>query len=315
MMQALRVKKIFLNKARIFLLTVIFSFVFLIGIVNAANFSFGIPSKVGVDQDFQVDILLDTQMENINAVEGKILYDKNILTLKEVRDSNNVITLWVKDPAQNKNTGIIEFSGITPGGFNSFTQKKSIFSLVFSAKIAGETRLKTDEVTVLLNDGKGSPAKITIVTIPKIKIDKDIVSSQPILAIQDKESPEPLFVEIIKDKSIANGQWVAVFYGHDKKSGIDRYEFAEQKGGQVLDYKKLSWQPAQSPQLLSDQKRASFVYIKAVDRAGNEIVAVVHPLDGKKLYENFWFWCIIIISLLLLFGGTLWRKQKRSSRY
>lgn len=281
----------------------------------AANFSFDVPNQVGVRQDFQVDVLLDTQMEDINAIEGKIIYDKNVLTLKEVRDANNIISLWVKDPAQQKNTGIIEFSGITPGGFNSFTQTKSIFSLVFRANAEGQTDLKTEGMLVLLNDGRGTPAKTTVAKIVKINIDKNFVSSQPILTVEDKESPEPLFVEIIKDKSIFDNQWVVVFYGHDKKTGIDHYEFAEQKGEQAVDYKKLSWQLAQSPQVLSDQTRASFVYLKAIDRAGNEVVAVVPPIVGKKLYDNLWFWCIIVLSLLLLCGGFLWKRKKQSFRY
>ena len=283
--------------------------------VLAANFSFDVPASVGTNQDFQVEFLLNTEMEDINAVEGKIIYDKNILTLKEVRDSNNIISLWAKDPAQNKNDGIVEFSGITPGGFNSFSQTKSIFSLIFSANKEGDAGLKIEGLEVLLNDGKGTPVKATIAKIPMIKIEEGFISPQTVLAVDDKESPEPLFVEIIKDNSIEDNKWVAVFYGHDKKSGIDHYEFAERKGRQVLDYKTLSWRSAQSPQLLLDQTRASFVYIKAVDRAGNEIVAVANPLVGKKLYDNFWFWCIILLSLLLLFGGALWRKQKRSSRY
>ncbi len=283
--------------------------------VLAANFSFDAPIKVGVNQDFQINVLLDTEMEDINAVEGKVVFDKNILTLKEVRDSNNIISLWAKDPAQNKNDGIVEFSGITPGGFNSFSQTKSIFSLIFSANKEGDAGLKIEGLSVLLNDGKGTPTKVTVAKIPMIKIEEGFVSSQPVSAMDDKESPEPLFVEIIKDSSIEDNKWVAVFYGHDKKSGIDHYEFAEQKGKQVLDYKTLSWQSAQSPQLLLDQTRGSFVYIKAIDRAGNEIVTVVNPLVGKKLYENFLFWCIILLSLLLLFGGNIWRRKKRSSRY
>ncbi len=304
--------------SRQYYIFIVLFFIFYIinpSLLFAANFSFDIPTKVGVNQDFQVNVLLDTEMEEINAIEGKIIFDKNILTLKEVRDANNVISLWVKDPGQNKNNGMVEFSGITPGGFNSFAQTKSVFSLIFRANNEGEASLKTEGILVLLNNGQGSPAKVTVSKIPMIKIEKNFISSQPVLVIDDKESPEPLFVEIIKDNSIENNNWVVVFYGHDKKSGIDHYEIAEQKGGQLSDYKKLSWQSAQSPQLLSDQTRQSFVYIKAVDRAGNEVVTVVAPIGGKKLYENFWFWCIILLSLLLLLGGSLWSRKKRSSRY
>ncbi len=315
MNRELRIKKNILGVVLLFLLFVIFSFVFLITSANAANISFDLPNQVGLNQDFKVDILLDSEMQEINALEGKIIFDKNILTLKEVRDSSSVISLWIKNPGQNNNSGVVEFSGITPGGYNSFTQTKSIFSLIFSANTEGEASLGVKSITVLLNDGQGSPAKVTIGNIPNIKVDKDFISSQPVSSVEDAESPEPLFVEIIKDGSIENNNWVAVFYGVDKKSGIDRYEIAEEKGVQVSDYTKLSWRSAQSPQLLSDQTRQSFVYIKAIDRAGNEVVSVVSPVETKNLYKNFWFWCIIILSLLLLFGGVIWRKQKRSSRY
>ncbi len=294
------------------ILTVIFfSSLFVVTRVQAAGFSFSSPAKIGVSQEFQVDVKVNTQMEQVNALEGKITYDAKLLSLEEVREAGTVISLWAKDPAQNKSAGAIEFSGITPGGFNTADQPKNIFSLVFKTRDQGNVTITGQNFIALRNDGQGTSAQVSEPPAATIRIDADVLSSSPVSIIEDQDPPESPFIQIIQDPSIEEGKWVAVFYGQDKKSGINHYEIAEQTGKKVSDYNKLSWKIAQSPYLLSDQSRRSVVYLKAVDNKGNQTVVTVSPA-ASQLYKNVWFWCIIVLSLFVYLGGKLWHRKNHS---
>lgn len=293
----------------LFLVSVIISSFSMVSRAQAAEFSFDAPTTVGVDQDFIVDFFLDTKMENINAVEGSVLFDSSIFSLKEIRDADSVVSLWIKNPALGNTLGAIDFAGITPGGYNSQNQKGKVFSLIFSATKEGAGVIKvSDNIVALISDGQGTTAKTTSAPAT-IGVERGVLMpSFP--AMLDTEKPEPLFVEIIKNDTIDAQAWVVIFYTHDKQSGISHYEMAEQLGEQVSDYAKLQWRPAQNPEILLDQNRRSFIYIKAVDKAGNETISILPPSSQQKLYQNIWFWCILFIVLLLLcLGGFLWKSK------
>jgi len=101
-----------------------------------------------------------------------------------------------------------------------------------------------------------------------------------------------------------------VFATQDKGSGIDYYEIKESRQKFLKIFKK--WVIAESPYVLKDRKLRSYVYIKAVDKAGNERIAVVEPRYPIKWYENYWIWIIIILAIIFSFiviKGNLWKKQ------
>ena len=104
------------------------------GNVHAAEISAGIPATaIGVGDSFIVPITLNTMGENINALEGDVWYPRQLLTLREIRDGNSILNLWVERPADIN--GVIHFSGITPGGFAGASGE--ILSLVFEARSSG----------------------------------------------------------------------------------------------------------------------------------------------------------------------------------
>lgn len=282
---------------------------FILPSAYAAEFSFNAPETIAAGQDFHVDLVLDTEMENINAIEGKVSFDKNFLTLKEVKSTDSIISLWMTDPALGTDASFVNFAGITPGGFNSRGGKGKILSLVFNARASGDSILALENSAALLNDGKGTKAAIKIRS-SVIAAQALVVEPVPVPVVEDKERPEPLFAEMIKEKSIENNKWLVVFYTQDKNSGISYYEISEQKIGTITDYSQITWQRVQSPYVLADQKRQSFVYIKAVDKAGNATVSVLPPQVAPVVYKTMWFWCIIILVPILFLGGFVWRRKK-----
>jgi hypothetical protein len=94
-----------------------------------------------------------------------------------------------------------------------------------------------------------------------------------------------------------------VFETQDKNSGIETYRVKEGYFGRYRD--------AVSPYKLQHQDGDRQVYVKAIDRAGNEIVSLLYPQE-----EGVWFHqqqhifsiLIVFISLCLLF--FLYRVQR-----
>lgn len=259
-------------------------------------------SEIKLDDQFEVGVFLNTENEDINAIEGKIIFPADILELKEIKDGNSIINFWVERP-KAKN-GEILFSGIIPGGY--FSKKGLIFSAVFQSIQEGQRLIEIRDAKVLLNDGKGTPTETTIFNFQfNINdVGRRNISDVRRPGIGDKEPPETFKPEIAQNSDMFNGQWFLVFATQDKGHGIDYYAVRE------TDAK---WQMAESPYVLKDQKLRSFVYVKAVDKAGNERIVVVEPRYPMRWYENWRIWVIIILGIVIcIFRKILWQKFIKS---
>ncbi len=198
--------------------------------------------------------------------------------------------------------GAIIFSGITPGGFQG--NSGLLFSAVFEAKSEGVVSFGINDAKVLRNDGMGSPAVLAITSF-KITISSEAPAVTPaITKIKDTESPESFVPQIAKDEILFEGKWFVAFATQDKASGIDHYEIKESRHNFLRIFKK--WVIAESPYVLKDQELRSYVYIKAVDKAGNERISMVEPRYPMRWYETWWVLCIIILSAIII--GYIIRK-------
>jgi len=298
-------KKIILHFALSFCILI---FAFCIkGVVYAAELNLTSQAQeINVDQQFQVDVILNTEGEQINAVEGKIVFP-DIVELKEIRDGNSIVNFWIEKP-QLTSLHEIVFSGITPGGY--LGKKGLLFSAVFQAKKKGGGLIEIQNAKTLLNDGKGTEAKLEIFNF-QFSIFKEAPAIQPSAPeIRDLELPEDFKPEIASDPNVFDGKYFLVFATQDKSSGISHYEIKESRQKFLKILKK--WVIAESPYVLKDQRLKSYVYIKAVDKAGNERIAVVEPRYPMRWYENWWIWIIIILVIIFSFiaiKGNLWKKQ------
>lgn len=286
---------------------------FLISItpVFAAELSFEpVRQEVRVDQQFQVDFVLDTENKSINAFEGEVIFPRNLLELKEISDGNTIVNFWIERPQQrqgagDKEQGEIVFSGVTPGGFSS--EKGLIFSMVFQVKNEGEGFIEIHNPKVLLNDGQGTPTDVGISNFQFVAIHEPIRDDLWVPP-KDTDPPESFAPKIASDPNIFDGKWFVVFATQDKASGIDRYEIQENRRQKI---ENRNWIIAESPHVLTDQELRSFVFVKAVDRAGNERVAVVEPRYPMRWYEKWEIWVMIIIVAAIIFAIVFfWRRRK-----
>jgi hypothetical protein len=265
---------------------------------------------------FSVEVKIDTEEECINAIEANLSFSQNILKATDFSQGQSIITLWVKPPEINQEAGLISLSGGIPGGYcgripGDPEATNSLGKIIFRipGMIVGglpEDLAKVeilDTSQVFLNDGLGTPAKLTtrgaafkIVPVRAEPLEEDWYQEIK----KDTTLPELFEIEIHKDPLIFEGKYFIIFSTTDKQTGIDYYEVKEGKG---------DWKKAGSPYLLEDQSLNSIIKIKAVDKAGNERIAEYTP--PKKPFP---YWIIILV---LIGAGIIWwiiRKKKIESR-
>jgi len=280
---------------------VIFFLLSVVSSSDAAELFFDAKAQeVGIGQQFQVDLMLDTEGESINAIEGEIVFPTSTLEFQEIRDGASFISFWVKRPFFNGNSVI--FSGILPGGHEG--TQGYLFSLVFRAREVGEATIDAENMRVLRNDPTGSPASVRISSL-KLQI-KEQSSVQEFIIPEDRESPEFFTPQIAKDPNVFDGKWFLVFATQDKGSGIDHYEVQENKKQKI---ENRNWEIADSPYLLKDQELKSYIYVKAIDKKGNERIAML-PAGNQPSFKDRYllqiiFGIIIIAGVAVVF--LLWR--------
>lgn len=265
--------------------------------------------EVKVGQLVRVEMVLDSENEKINAVSGALVFSEENLALKAVEDGGSIINFWVDRPMITEGGSTI-FSGITPGGYQG--NKGSLLSFVFEAIKPGSAQISLNKGQVLLNDGAGSEAKLKI-SNTKIRIIENS-ENQPaeIYRPADAVPPQDFVVQIVRDGEVAENKWVAVFASQDKETGIAYYQAQEAKENKINEQ---NWQIAESPLVLQDQSRSSYIFVKAVDRNGNIKISTVAPQAGFKYERKIIYGILIIIGALILFTGlSLWRKKTKQKR-
>lgn len=272
--------------------------------VFAADLSFEVKnSDIRTGDAFEAGFFLNTGGEDINAVEGKIVFPEKLLELKEIKDGNSIINLWIERP-KAKN-GEILFSGIIPGGY--MDRRGLVFSMVFQALQEGPGAIEIRDMRTLLNDGKGTAANTTI-SDSRFVISATAPAAQP-AAVEKKDidMPEAFEPAVASDPTMFDGKYFLVFAAQDKGSGIDRYEVREGERPFVA---------AESPHLLQNQHLDEEIAVKAVDKSGNERVVVLPPTKASPRYQNYWIFAILVIAAVIIvgvvLGKILWQRFLKS---
>jgi hypothetical protein len=275
--------------------TVVFSLIVLglsTSSAQAASISVKNPSDfIQVGDILTVQINLNTEGKQINAVEAQVKYSTDSLIFNKVNDGDSIINLWVEEPTLTE-PGTVTFSGITPGGFSG--SDVGVLTIQFEAIKEGVGSVMLENVQLLLHDGLGTPLQATIVPLA-INIQGQSTAPSPKTQYIDQEAPEPFTPIITTDPDIFDGRKFLVFSTEDKGSGVDYYEVKEGEFG--------TYEFATSPYEIKDQTLESKIFVRAVDRDGNEYEAIVYPQNFVPWYETTAAKTAIIIvcSVILLF--------------
>jgi hypothetical protein len=267
---------------------------------HAASLELESNSKeVMLNSYFQVDVFLNSQDQEVNTLEGSISFPEDLIQLQEIRDGNSIINFWVDKPSIVNN--IISFSGIIPGGYKS--NNGHVLSLIFEAKRIGNGIIKINKAEGYKNDGMGTPIELSF-SNTSFFINEYVESDLPI-EMEDIDKPESFTPEISQSPELFDGQYFLVFATQDKGSGIDYYEVCE---GNTKNCVKT-----ESPYLLKNQSLNQKIYIKAVDKKGNERLSIVSPESLAFWYKDYFIYIVILLIILgmILLIKKLWHKQKK----
>jgi hypothetical protein len=120
---------------------------------------------------FDVPIFLDTKGASVNAVELRINFDPNVLSVVRPSGGTSIIGVWIEPPSYDNSKGTAKIVGTIPGGIK--TNSGLIATITFQAKQSGTARVSISNASrVLLNDGLGTESSLatnrgTYAVIPK----------------------------------------------------------------------------------------------------------------------------------------------------
>jgi hypothetical protein len=259
-----------------------------------------------INQEIQVKVLLNTEDEILNAVEANIIYSDNLLQFVDVSDANSVLNLW---PQRPKNIdGEISFAGIIPGGYKGGAGL--LATLMFKTIKEGDGSIAIiNKTSVLKNDGNGTEAQLMVQNldfkIQELGDNYTYTGAGYKPAYQsDTLPPENFTPQISRDSSVFEGKWFVVYNTQDKQSGIDHFEVQENRSAKS-DYSK--WKTAVSPYLLEDQNLKSYIFVKAVDKAGNSKLEILPPKYEKKKIGAIW---LVELGIILFIIFLYYIKKK-----
>lgn len=280
---------------------ILFLFVFMalpIFQLSAANLYIkSSSSAVGLNEQFYVDILLDTEGESYNGIEGSFNFSSDTTFFVRYEDGKSMFNTWIQKPILEGSK--ISFSGITPNGFSGvidpFNPKMKlpgpVLRMVFNGLKPGELDFSTSKFLITKNDGAGTveeiePKKytVTVQNVDNYFVFKDKIDSNPQIEI-----------ELVKDPNLLNNHHALVFKATDKDTGIQ--SVMVQEGNRA-------WKEVNSPYQLEDQTRHSAINIRATNHSGVTVVTSIEalPYNRTALY-------IVLFCLFIFFARFIYVKK------
>lgn len=265
--------------------------------VFAVRFYFDVPEReFRTGELIPVRVLIDTEGEDINAINLKIDYPKDFLALENVNNANSIINFWVDS-----------LVGVAIGGYRGGSGLVSQLNL--KALRAGLASISFElESEAYLNDGSGTKTSVTLGKEALLKIIEGTAPLPPRLV--DNELPEDFMPIIARSPDVFENKYFLVFSTQDKSSGVDHYEVQETR---QKTPSPTNWTQSSSPHLLANQELSYYIFVKAVDGAGNERVVGLRP-QFEEVSRYPWWWIISLIVLILLVIIFAIIKIRRSKR-
>lgn len=247
--------------------------------LDAASVHVSAPPSVNVGSEFTAEVFLDTEGENINAIEGSLVLPAGI-SVAEIRYQGSVVSLWLTAP-QVRTQGVVDFAGVMPAGYQGSPERTgargNLFTVLLRAENEGGVRLAFgDSLNAYRNDGEG-----TLIPLSKSFTDVVVVSSgapESVGVGVDVYPPEVFVPEIVSGGLYGMEGDVLVFSTQDKDSGMRGYDVGFSYIGFLPEF-LVSWFQAESPYVLADSASGKYLFVRAVDMEGNTRVAVVSPQE------------------------------------
>jgi hypothetical protein len=289
-----------------------------------------------------MSLRIDTdEGECVNVVDAVIQYDEGIRAV-DVSRGDSILNLWVEDPKIDDAARTISFAGGVIGGYCGRAAgdprltnviAKIVFQSPGFAISGADTNTNpaisiSDESSVLLNDGSGTEAVLRtqggvvhLVSVPaseRTDAWNDLVNS-------DTVPPSDFSITLTRDDTAFDGKYFITWNTQDKQSGIDHYEIMEEPLDELYAFNwgraDAPWIETQSPYVLKDQTLNSTIRVKALDKAGNETIALLIPPEASRtlsldrMITLLLVGSVALVSIGIIVYALVQRKKKLIATY
>ena len=289
------------------------------------------PNTVSIERGdtIKVSLRIDTdEGECINAVDGVITYSDQI-KLVDVSRGTSIFSMWVEEPIIDDTNKTLTFAGGIPNGYCGRVAgdprlTNGVVDLIFqspgfvigASDNATATVAFSPQTQVFLNDGFGTLAETRLYGA-NIRLEKNrggtIVDQWGEVIDSDFVPPEKFSVSLERSENAFNNRYFITFNTTDKQSGIAYYEVIEESMAESKLFnwgrEDAPWIRSASPYQLKDQSLNSTIRVRAVDKAGNEYVAVLVPDDSRRTMTIEAKVFVAVLGTVLfafLFSGALY---------
>jgi hypothetical protein len=300
--------------------------------------------KLQMGDAVTLSVRLDTneaEEECINAVDGVVSYSENLSPV-DVSVGDSIFSVWVEQPKIDKEKRTITFAGGIPNGYCGRVPgdprlTNTVVKLIFRSpgftigSGSGTSTAKVEflpETTAYLNDGFGTKAELAMFG-SSIELGDtpgaELVDPWREAVVTDNVPPEEFSIDLVQEDKTFGGKYFLVFNTTDKQTGIDQYQVMEEAVADRFAFNwgraDAPWVTARSPYVLEDQSLNSTIYVKAIDKAGNEYIATLlpeqamssTPLSNILLYSVLGFLVFVIIVAGSLIARRLWKRRSTDS--
>lgn len=259
-----------------------------------------IRGSYGPGDMFVVTVRVDTQKDEcINAADIALLFPNSLLKVTAISKGESLMTLWTDGPLIENEKGIVSWSGGIPGGYcgrvlgdpgKTNILGKVVFSVLSNSSLTTELPMSvvfSSSTKVLLNDGFGSPAQLTIQnsSLTRATVAKGLKNEWLDIVRADTTPPDQFDVTVHHEQNTLVGKYFIVFSTVDKQSGVDHFEVMEDDPSRIGFVRggnqRARFQTATSPYVLVDQSLRSRVTVRAIDNAGNIEESILPPSNGS----------------------------------
>lgn len=255
---------------------------------------------------FVLEAKISSPDELINVADGAILFNKDVLEVKELSVGGSIFSLWASGPSFSNTEGRVNFVGGVPNGFQS--ADGLMLKIIFRAKRSDTAKIFFEDGFSLLR-GDGNGTNINPSTRPLVlriaERQAQVPPKDEWKDIMEADTAPPTFIEAVisKDARFFDNKYFVSFFATDEKSGVAHYEIKEGDG---------HFARAVSPYALQDQSLRDVVQIKSIDSAGNEsiIIPEITRIPQEPFYTTTFFWVAVLVLLVLGANGFRARFKK-----
>lgn len=236
-----------------------------------------------------INVKINADGEILNTIDGEVSLKSPGLNLavQEFSLANSSFGLWPKTPSLSTDAKMVSFIAGVPGGFS--IEGATLFKIIVEAKQEGQVTISPENLSIYLNDGKGTKVSVKTksITINVTSKSPSVQNDWTSVVSGDKIPPEDFIIVLGQDSNVYDGKKFAYFSAVDNQSGIDHYEVSENGASPVR---------SGSAYVLQDQKNEVSLEVAAFDKAGNKKSAIL-ALENKKANP----WIVVVIGILIAF--------------